>query len=200
MSVHRTSPNTEAVPKFAEHLPQGTTLRASCPSSLRILPATVREATGLQVKEQPRWCGRSWRSTRWASPPGRPLPRALPLPSRHLTGWPGQPHSRLDCNESQSPILPHSHPPSSQQPCEVGQGCSRRSPSDRPTGGRLRRPRHSPTTAPPPPPPAPVGLPRSPHPRQGLAPAQGSQISLKEHLFGKPGAHTLTSGSCPPSR
>ena len=90
VSVHRTSPNTGVVPMFAEHLPQGTTLRASCPSSLRILPATVREATGLQVKEQPRWCGRSWRSTRWASPPGcpsgRPLPCALPLPSRHLTG------------------------------------------------------------------------------------------------------------------
>lgn len=85
VSVHRTSPDTEAVPVFAEHLPQGTTLRASCTSSPRILPAIVREATGLQVEEQPRRCGR-----RWASPPGcpsgRPLPRALALPSRHLTG------------------------------------------------------------------------------------------------------------------
>lgn len=100
VSVHRTSPDTEVVPMFAEHLPQGTTLRASCASSPRILPATVREATGLQVREQPRWCGRNWRSTRWAgrvappssSPPGcpsgRPLPCALPLPSGHLTGRP----------------------------------------------------------------------------------------------------------------
>lgn len=75
---------------FPEHLPQGTTLRASCVSSPQILAATVREATGLQVKEQPRWCGRS---TRWAgrmappssSPPAAPqegpfTARSLSLP------------------------------------------------------------------------------------------------------------------------
>lgn len=111
VSVHRTSPDTEAVPVFAEHLPQGTTLRASCTSSPRILPATVREATGLQVEEQPRRCGR-----RWASPPGcpsgRPLPRALALPSpRSRSPFP-TPHRMTRAAPQQTGLerIPEPHP------------------------------------------------------------------------------------------
>lgn len=70
VSVHRTSPDTEAVPTFAEHPPQQTILRAFCKSSPRVLPtphrgdwsaeegSLERTALALVKLENRRWAGR----------------------------------------------------------------------------------------------------------------------------------------------